>query len=150
MPITYEDCDGKTCQLIKTVMTKYHLKLAGAGVTITALFACDIDKDGAIKPAVKVHGHTAAAKIAVTSLQDRARGVADAKLTIETSSWQNMAESRRIALIDHELEYLELKIDDDGIVFDDRNRPKLKIKIHDYHFEYFHSVAQRHGEASVE
>jgi hypothetical protein len=148
--ITYDDCDGKTYQMIKSTMAQYHPDLAGADVTVRAVFAHNEDKDGNAVCAVKAHGHTAAAKIQVTSLQDRARGLADCKLTIDHYSWERMAESRRIALIDHELEHLELKTDDDGVVYDDRNRPKLKCKLHDWLLAGFASIIERHGEAAVE
>jgi len=151
MPITYDTVDKTTDDLIKRAMAMYHSELAGAGVTVHAVFASNIDKEtGEICPAVKVHGHTAAAKMQVTSLQDRARGLPDAKLTIDEYSWKRMAESRRVALIDHELEHLVLKTDDDGIVFDDRGRPKLKLKIHDWQFQGFAKIIERHGEAAVE
>jgi hypothetical protein len=151
MGITYNECDANIYKLIDDVMHKYHRSLSDQSVTIHAVFAEKYDGDGLQLPAIKFHGHDAAAKIQVTSLQDRARGLRDLKLTIDRYSWDRMTETRQIAMLDHELEHVEVKTDDDGIVVrDDLNRPKLRLKIHDWMLAGFASIIARHGEAAVE
>lgn len=158
MGVTYELADEKTAELVKRAMVLYHQRpvnnLVANLVTVQAIFARDVDADGVMSPAIKIRGYPAAAKIQVTSLEDRARGMADAKLTIDDYVWQGLPESRRLALLDHELEHLEIvmRTTKTGIMVarDDLGRTKLKIKPHDFELGFFASVAERHGEAAIE
>lgn len=150
MGINYDKPNDKMLQRLADAMV-YHAKLAEADVTVQLLVASRYDGEGNLEPALKKNGLVIAAKTSVTSLPDRVRGIEDAKIIIDAASWESMADGRQIALLDHELEHLQLVYDSDGILkLDDRNRPKLKLKPHDFELNYFHDVAQRHGEASVE
>lgn len=148
MPVTYEACGEDVAELVGEVVAAYHEDLRI--VTIGAVFASSEDKDGEAIPAIKKDGHAVVGRIQITSLADRARGMADAKLTLDRHEWDAMSKSRRIALLDHELTHLELKTDDDGPVLDDLGRPKLKARHHDWHLTGFAQVAERHGEAAIE
>jgi hypothetical protein len=150
MGTTYTICGDDVKQLIKAAMDTHHPTLSEAGVTVHAIYAERYDEDGEPIAAIKVHGVPAVAKIAITALEDRVRGIADAKLTIDRGQWHGMAESRRLALLDHELTHLVLKLDEDGLKLDDIGRPTLKIKHHDWELTGFAAVVERHGEASVE
>jgi hypothetical protein len=143
---SYEACGPEVGKLILKVMKQYHSALEAAEVTIHAVFAFKSDKAGEPLPAIKKDGHVVVAKIQITPLSDRARGVADAKLTIDRHEWDHISESRKVALLDHEITHLKLK---DGEL-DDLGRPKLKARHHDWHLTGFTSVAERHGEAAVE
>jgi hypothetical protein len=62
-----------------------------------------------------------------------------------------MSKATQVAVLDHELTHLELVTDGDGTVkYDDYNRPKLKIRLHDIHYGWFSEVAKRHKGASIE
>src|ERR1019366_9477538 len=61
-----------------------------------------------------------------------------------------LSETRRLALLDHELTHLVLRCDEDGLKHDDIGRPTFKIKQHDFDLGGFAEVVERHGEASVE
>ena len=53
------------------------------------------DESGATRPwcrRSKQRGYPVAARIQITSLQDGARGIADAKLTIDDSVWRELSE----------------------------------------------------------
>lgn len=145
MATTYELCGPEVTSLLAIVKSQHQKALEDAGVTIDAMFA-----DAKGEPAIKVRGYPAAAKISVTSLQDRVRGIADAKLLIDREAWSRLSESRRIALLDHELEHLDPVIDALGLVLDDLGRPKLRMRPHDFEMGFFESVYKRHGEASME
>lgn len=150
MATSYTICGKDVAEMIKAVMDTHHPDLSAASVTVHAIFARAYDKDGQEMVALKVHGLPAAAKISVTSLEDRVRGIADAKITIDGGQWDHMAESRRMALLDHEITHLVLKFDEDGIKLDDIGRPQLKLRHHDWELTGFAEVVERHGEASVE
>lgn len=153
MSVTYEQApEAEVGKMIAEVMQQHHPLLNGAGVTIEALFARNYDKDGQAEPAIVVRGQACAAKISITNLSDRVRGIADAKLIIDAEyGWNRLAESRRIAMIDHELCHLEPAVDKDGVPkLDDHGRPKLKIRHHDWELTGFADVAERHGEAALE
>lgn len=150
MAVSYQEVDPATYEIIHHAMKDYHSELVTASVTIHAIFASNFDAEDEPLPAVKFHGHSAAAKIQVTSLQDRSRGLPDVKLTIDRHQWDGMAKTRRIALVDHELEHLVLQTDDEGVKLDELGRPKLKLKIHDWMLAGFASIISRHGEAAVE
>jgi hypothetical protein len=145
MGTTYEVCGNDVQKLLSKAMSEYHPDLAAHKVTVQAVFARNYDKEQNPVPAVKMHGHPAAAKISVTSLQDRARGLADAKLLIDGNKWEHLSQETRIALLDHELEHLIA-----GEERDDLGRPKLQTRHHDYLLAGFESILQRHGNKAIE
>lgn len=154
MPTTYEACGDAVNELIAATIEKYYPDLLRLEATVAAVFVAKTDKEGIPETGLKRNGYPAAAKIQVTPLADRARGMADAKLTIDRYSWDRLAEHARAALIDHELYHLELKVgeDDDGnpIECDDLGRPRLKCRPHDWEMTGFAEVAARHGENALE
>jgi hypothetical protein len=145
MGTTYEACGDDVHKLVAKAMGEWHLELKASGVTIDAVFARKLDSDENPVPAVTAHGSTAAAKIGITSLEDRARGLKDAKLTIDGHVWDGLSAQSRIALIDHELEHLNA-----GEERDDLGRPKLKMSKHDYVLAGFLSIINRHGQNAIE
>jgi hypothetical protein len=154
MPTTYEACGDDVNDLIAQVMAKHHGELLRLETTVAAVFVSKTDKDGASEIGLKRNGLPAAAKIGITPLADRARGMADAKLTIDDYAWRRLNENQRAALIDHELQHLEPnpKEDEDGNTeeSDDLGRPRLKLRPHDWELAGFQAVVERHGESAIE
>jgi len=151
MPKTYEIADANTRELIEAVRGQHHPSLQSHGVTIGGLFVSSENKDGEEMPALKHRGFPVAAQIQITSLADRTRGVADAKLTIDRFVWARLPDASKRALLDHELAHLLIATDKHGAPkFDDIGRPKLKIRPHDWELNGFVDVAERHGEAAME
>ena len=152
MGVGYEKAPREVVEAVDAVIEEYHPDLKDAGVTIQVLFAHLYNKDGDAEPAMRTRGQMVLAKIAITNLQDRTRGIPDAKLIIDREyGWQRLSESRRAALIDHELTHLNLTLDSDGVVkTDDRGRPKLHTRHHDWELTGFEEVVERHGEAALE
>jgi hypothetical protein len=144
---TYEPAAQETIAFIQSVMSQYHPTLKSAGVTIGAAMASGPrDKNDEITgPAIKHGGYRALATVKITSLKDRAYGLADALILIDGDEWPAMNEARRRALIDHEMEHLEYTGERD-----DLDRPKLAMRLHDYYVSGFASVAKRHGPQSIE
>ena len=153
MPTTFKIADQTTTDLVYQVMQKFHKHLCNVQLELNILVAFGAkNQDGEqVKPALKVGGYPALATIKVNKLADRVAGMKDATLTLDGDAWGEHSEERKEAIIDHELEHLELKQDRKGIVMtDDVGRPLLKLKLHDFHFEGFQAVADRHKQESVE
>lgn len=110
------------------------------------------NKDGdQTGPAIVVHGCEAAASIRVTKLEERVAGRADAVMHIDGDRYKKWSEDTLRAIIDHELEHLELARNPAGEpLIDDQARPKLKIRPHDHDFGWFDAIAERHGEYAIE
>ena len=142
---TYEKCDGQTIQLLGQLIGKYHSPIKEAAVTFDLVFASKEDKDGNPLPAVKLHGVAASAKVKITTLEDRARGIADVKIVIDRNQWNSAKPETRAAILDHELTHVTLK--DEGEE-DDLGRPKLKLRDHDWIAWGFDSIVERYKEFS--
>ncbi len=153
MSVTFEQApEAEVGKVVAEVMAKHHGRLAEVGITVECLFARKYNKEDEPVEAMMVRGHPALAKISITNLQDRVRGLADAKLVIDAEfGWKRLTPARREALIDHELTHLDLVVDADGVQkVDDHGRPKLKIRHHTWELTGFAEVAERHGEAAIE
>lgn len=102
-------------------------------------------------PAVSLSGYPCLAVVKIMGPKDRAMGRGDAEIVIDRDAYEKMDDNERTALLDHELYHLELKTDEFGKPeFDDHQRPKLKMRLHDHQFGWFDAIAKRHGEASQE
>ena len=165
MSTTYEKAPNAIQAMVERAMEQYHPDLAKLKVTIDTIIVSRLDRipggeDGDTEAvhAMKRGGYPIDAKIGVTSLQDRARGIADAKLMIDGLEWNKATDRQRAALIDHELEHLDLvqlkptkkEPDRTGPQRDDLGRACLKIRPHDWVLAGFQTVAERHGHHSHE
>lgn len=139
-----EDLDAT----IERVRTLYHPDLEG--VTIGALFICDLDDTSA--QALTHQGYPAEAVVRITPIRDRVLGVADAIITVDRAAWLSLTAMQRDALIDHELCHLERVVDKDAGVpmCDVEGRPKLTMRQHDHQVGFFGEVVQRHGDDAPE
>lgn len=150
---TLERAPAEALEIVNEMTEKYHGALRDAELTIDVFFAfAKTDEHGDTEScAVKLHGYPCAAVVKINSYTLRAKGHADAEITIDGDNWDTWTDDQCRALIDHELEHLELKTDKDGLlVRDDLDRPKLRMRKHDHQYGWFDSVARRHGEASLE
>lgn len=152
MPI-YRKASAEVGQIVEAMIEKYHGELQDAEVNVECLFAyATKDKNGdPVGPAVLLGGYQCAAVVRVLNLKDRTAGRGDCEIVIDGDRWDTWGDDEKAALIDHELEHLELKTDKDGgVIRDDLGRPKLRLRKHDYQFGWFDSIARRHGPASFE
>ncbi len=148
MAINYEKCDDSVAKLLTELINKYHSPIKAAGVTFDLTFASKFDKEsGEPLPAIKLHGTAAAAKVKITSLEDRARGIADAKIVIDRGEWAKAKPQTRAAILDHELTHVTLKGEGEP---DDLGRPKLKLREHDWMVWGFDVIAERYKEYAPE
>lgn len=150
---TYTPATREPKDRVDRMLEKYHQPLRDAGLVVDVLMAqATADEWGDIKsPAVSVGGYPCAAKVRIIGAKDRVKGMGDAEIIIDETNWDELPDAERDALIDHELEHLELKYDKDGVLLrDDQNRPKLRLRKHDHQFGWFDSIARRHQKASYE
>lgn len=132
---------------IVALLKKYHPELSMVKPHIDVLFATSTGDS----PAVSHGGYPAYAVVRVVNLKDRAKNNGDAEIVIDQVAFEKMTEQQQDALLDHELEHLEVKLDEGGTVkFDACKRPCLGIKKHDRQFGWFDAIAQRHGVHSIE
>lgn len=151
MPTTFEKCPKEVEKFATDVLREYHPDLYAAEVEIDYLFAVNADDWP-----LKIRGQRVLGKVKIVSLEDRARGGPDAKVTLDKGWWDNHGEDERRALIDHEHEHLQLtkmRRDEEGALkfdTDDVGRPKLKNKNHDAECGIFFNVIERHQEKAVD
>lgn len=144
---TYDTVPQEVLNLIRSTMEQYHEELVTADVTVDAMFAYTENGDHPLKHG----GYPALACIKITSLKNRIKGMADAEITFDGEAYKAMTLEQRIALIDHELHHLMVARDkEDNIKYDDAERPKLKMRKHDYQMGWFRDIAIRHKENSPE
>lgn len=139
-----DECATRVAHLNKL----FHPDLIAAGVTFD-LLSVATDGDG---PALTLHGVEADAIVSTTNVKQRAKGAADVEIVFDEAKYLFMSDAEKDALVDHELEHVELKRDakTNSVKLDCRGRPKIKMRPHDAEFGWFTSVAERHGEASGE
>lgn len=157
MPLSYEKCGSDVEEIVARVAEKWHPELIEHGVRIGCLYAFnasednDNDGDASDEHALKLNGYPAAAIVRKTNLRERASGLPDAQIVIDQKTWEDLTDEQHDALIDHELTHLELSRGDDGRVkTDDRGRPKIKMRLHDFEIGGFREVASRHHEDALE
>lgn len=138
---TYRVADASIDKLVTETMEQHHPDLIEAGVTVSALFADEL-----------LHrGMPAKATIKVNSAKDRVEGKADATITIDEPTWEDMPEEERTALLDDTLEYLLLIRDEAGRVKTDHaERPRMNNRQPDFELRGFWNVTERHKEAAPE
>lgn len=137
----------------KSLVEKNHFDLHNNGVRIDFIFAnSTLNDDGEpAGPALKHGGYPALGIARILGPKERLMGRGDCEIVIDADTWPNLSEQKQHALIDHELEHLQPKFDKKGgVVTDDLNRPKMKMKKHDHQFGWFDIVARRYGQDSIE
>lgn len=139
---------------IRMVLKDHQDELHAAKVKVGAMLVrADPlgDDNEAIFQCLTHQGMPAAATISVLGARDRARGGPDAEILIDDFVWNHLDDQQQTALIDHELQHLELALDKHGEVKRDaQDRPKMSTRPHDFQVGGFHAVIKRHGEAALE
>lgn len=149
MATLYRPAKAELLTLIEDVMTRYHAPLASEEVTIGCLVAfCGDNETG---PALKHGGYPAIAVISITPYKQRVQGLPDALIVVDGDRFSRLKPQEREAVIDHEIQHVELVEDEMGVVRrDDFDRPKLKLRLHDIQIGGFKSIIRRHGPHAIE
>lgn len=146
MPKTYDTAPSEVQRRAEALIDKYHPETRKAEVTIDYVFAFNPEGD-----AITHGGYPALGLCRIVNLKDRSKGMSDVEITLDGAAWKEMSAEQRDALLDHELHHIVVKYDEAGcLITDDLNRPKIKMRKHDYDFGWFKVIAERHGMASPE
>jgi len=168
MPIQYLKADRDVRGLVQTVMQRYHPALVFAEVRVDVLMARHVGDGDA--PAVLLHGYPCAAIIGAQNAKARALGMGDVLITVDLVSWDSLDDRGRMALIDHELMHIEVLADGGGTLqvaknednpdgppdvfgrpsLDLNDRPRLKMRLHDWQIGGFNAIAHRWGDEALE
>lgn len=149
MPATYCKCDDEVQAIVDRMLKANHLKRIGLSdedLTVGCIFYIPGEKD----PGLRLHGYRCGAIIKANSAKHRAQGLPDAEITIDHETWHNMEPAERDALIDHELEHLDVKRTKGAIKRDGSGRPVIKLRLHDWELGGFRVIAERHGKNAPE
>lgn len=134
--------------LLASIIRDHHPDLAEAGLSIGLIFVASTGT----APALRHHGWPAQAIVRNESAENRAKGAADATITIDKANWDDLTADQRRALLDHEVTHIELRRDrkSGAVKRDDKDRPLVKLLPHDYECAGFRAVAERYGDDSPE
>lgn len=156
MATTYQKANQKIVDMALAILCEHdtHRPTLDAKVKIDILIANaerDEDTDEIKGTALKLHGVRALGIARILPLKQRAAGRGDAEICIDGDWWKDASEDEQKALLDHELHHIAVKTNKANVVIrDDLNRPKLRMRPHDYQFGWFNIIAQRHGAAAQE
>lgn len=140
---TYAKSDKELNALIREVMGKHHPELKTAGVKVSTLLV-EMDADDAEGAVLKEGGAPTLGRIKIQNIPARVLGGGDALLEIDLHGFEELEPEQRIALVDHQLQHLELKLDKHGAVREDSaGRPMMRIRPHDIQIGFFSGVAAR-------
>jgi hypothetical protein len=149
MPAYYTLATPETVELCKAIVMLCHTDLDSTAAKIDILMAFR-DPEGE-EPAMVNKGHRLLTKSNVIKLKDRVKGMGDCEILLDGDIWEDLPTDRKRAIIDHALEHFEVKRDSHGeFVYDDLQRPEIKIRNYDRQFSFFDKVASRHRAASIE
>jgi hypothetical protein len=169
MGITF-DKSRTMAEVLAQAMEQWHPILQTCRVRVDVLEVTNTGKYGITKPALKEKGWPVPAKTLVVPLQRRAMGQGDVLVLVDHHQWDETNTAACMAIMDHELEHLEVLAEKDprengtpivgwsteakclvgAPLLDDRGRPRLRLRKHDWQLGGFRSVVERHREASVE
>jgi hypothetical protein len=121
-------------------------------ITIAVLSAhASRDKDDEPRgEALSCRGRPILGKIRISSIEDRAEGMADVRVLLNGDRWGQLSAPMQRAVIDDCLTLIEVQQKDGAPKRDDLGRPKLQQRPWDFEVYGFHDVAERHGAHSVE
>lgn len=146
MATTYSECPAEIKKRATQIAREFHPHLIEGDVTIFFKWAENPDD-----VALMFQGYPAAATIKINSYEKRVEGLADCTMTIDKAFWDEASEESQDALLDHELQHIDVRRNKAGAIkYDDANRPCLRLRKHDFQIGGFHSIAKRHGIGALE
>ena len=146
MPTCYREAPDEIRNHVAKLATKFHPDLVEADVSIKILLAHNPDGS-----ALTHASWPAKALVKINNLRDRVAGLPDATLMLDAEVFDGMSTEQQTSLIDHELTHLTVQRNKAGAFrYDDANRPKLRLRPHDWQAGGFDLMVQRHGVESHE
>lgn len=149
MSKVYSKAPSGVAERVAHLLKVFHRPLHDAGLRVDLVSVADNDPDN--DAPLKLNGYPCAAVVRVIGLKDRSKGAGDVEVVIDEARYIQMNDGEKDALLDHELEHIELQLKKNGrVAIDACGRPKCKMRLHDVQFGWFRSIAERHGIASHE
>lgn len=143
----FRAADREANDLIAEIARTYP-DLVEADVTIGCRFAYSAK---GFLPALRLHNWNAAAIVRVVSQKDRVSGMPDAMIDVDGLLWGGREEDRRRAVLHHEVHHIQVVRDKNGrIKFDDCDRPRLRLRPHDFQLGGFDDIITKYGRAALE
>jgi hypothetical protein len=149
----YAKVDEETQSIFDTALTIDHDVFLVNGVTFDILFGyAPVNDEGQTTgPALKIHGYPVNSISSITNLKNRVKGNADAEIILDGDTWPQLTEAQKNAVADRALECFEVARNIDGeTITDTHGRPKLKMRLADWHISIFTDIVKRHGSSSPE
>jgi len=157
MPAKIEQAESILEPLFRelTLERGLHPELLNFKVRIDWLIAyAPVDDDGnKTGPALTAKGLAALGVCRIVNYRDRVKGMGDVEISVDGDWWHDpeRTHNQRLALLDHELEHIEVCIKSEGITDRDAaGRPKIKMRKHDFEVGWFHNVAERWKHEALE
>lgn len=148
MSKTFDPAPDEVRDRVIALMKRFHPDLELVQLRVDLLFASTDAEDA---HAVTLGGYPCLAVVKIVGPKERAKGLGDAEIVIDRDAYEAMSDAQRDALLDHELYHLEIVRDKLGRPKrDDYQRPKLKMRKHDFQFGWFAEIARRHQENAIE
>lgn len=131
---------------------RHHPHLVENEVKIAIVMIAGYDKEDMLVPATKEHGAYSPGMVSLVKGKRRVNNQNDVEIFLDQHFVDHSPREKTVALIDHELEHVQMVLDRNGIVSVDETtgRKKLKLKPDDWTLTGFLSVVRRHGDNANE
>ncbi len=111
------------------------------------------DKEGELKtPALQKNGKAIYAQTKIVSAFNRITDDTDVKIILNKDLWDELSKEERIAILDNELNYIQIKEDKEGepiYISEDSNKVQLKLRKPDFFCEGFLEIMNIHGKQYI-
>ncbi len=149
---TFEDPSNKMEEAFEEVrrLECHHERLKDVKIAVFSAHASRDEDDEPRGEALASGGRPLLGKIRISSLEDRAEGMADVRVLLNGDRWGQLSGPMQRSVIDDCLTQIEVRQKDGAPMLDDVQRPKLQVRKWDFELRGFHEVAARHGSHSLE
>jgi hypothetical protein len=149
---TFEDPSNKMEEAFEDVrnLDCHRERLSDVIIAVLSAHASRDEDDEPRGEALSCRGRPILGKIRISSIEDRAEGMADVRVLLNGDRWGQLSAPMQRSVIDECLTSIEVQRKDGAPKRDDLGRPKLQQRPFDFELYGFHDVAARHGAHSVE
>lgn len=149
---TFEDPSNNMEEAFRDVrdLDCHRERLKDVNIVVLSAHASRDEDDEPRGEALARNGRPILGTIRISSLEDRAEGMADARVLLNGDRWGQLSAAMQRSVIDTCLTQIEVRQKDGAPLRDDLGRPKLQQRKWDFELVGFHDVAARNGASSVE
>jgi hypothetical protein len=149
---TFEDPSNKMEEAFDDVrnLDCHRERLQDVNIAVLSAHASRDEDDEPRGEALSCRGRPILGKIRISSIEDRAEGMADVRVLLNGDRWGQLSAPMQRSVIDECLTSIEVQRKDGAPKRDDLGRPKLQQRQWDFELYGYHDVAARNGAHSVE